>query len=82
MLAFAGAAPPHDTSGSTTATSTARLTFARASSGLIDPPRPEAIGARSPTATAGIRVKMITGDHAATARAIARQIGLRILTGH
>jgi calcium-translocating P-type ATPase len=53
--------------------------------GLIDPPRPEAIAAIAECRTAGIRVKMITGDHAGTAAAIAAQIGLeapdRVLTG-
>jgi len=53
--------------------------------GLIDPPRPEAVAAIAECHEAGIRVKMITGDHAGTAAAIARQIGLqntrRVLTG-
>ena len=53
--------------------------------GLIDPPREEAITAIKTCATAGIQVKMITGDHAATARAIAQQLKLvnahDVLTG-
>uniref|UniRef100_Q477U8 ATPase, E1-E2 type n=1 Tax=Dechloromonas aromatica (strain RCB) TaxID=159087 RepID=Q477U8_DECAR len=44
--------------------------------GMIDPPRKAAISAIRNCHSAGIRVKMITGDHAATALAIARQIGL------
>lgn len=53
--------------------------------GLIDPPRPEAITSVADCQAAGIVVKMITGDHAGTAAAIGRQIGLKrtdkVLTG-
>ncbi|NDA65352.1 MAG: cation-transporting P-type ATPase [Verrucomicrobia bacterium] len=58
--------------------------------GMMDPPRPEAIAAVRRCRDAGIAVKMITGDHAATARAVAEQVGLvspaakdglRIVTG-
>ncbi len=53
--------------------------------GMIDPPRPESATAVRTCHTAGIRVKMITGDHAVTAAAIAGEIGLenpgKVLTG-
>ncbi|WP_298718638.1 cation-transporting P-type ATPase [uncultured Oceanisphaera sp.] len=53
--------------------------------GMMDPPRPEAIAAVAECHHAGIRVKMITGDHAQTAAAIGREIGLqnsgKVLTG-
>ena len=42
----------------------------------MDPPRPEAIAAVKACHHAGIGVKMITGDHAVTAAAIAREIGI------
>ena len=44
--------------------------------GLMDPPRPEAVRAIADCRAAGIDVKMITGDHASTAAAIARELGL------
>jgi len=44
--------------------------------GIIDPPRPEAIEAIAACKQAGIRVKMITGDHAGTATAIGREMGI------
>jgi len=53
--------------------------------GLADPPRPDAIAAVRACRAAGIRVKMITGDHAETARAVARRVGIAnpdtVLTG-
>ncbi|TVR45113.1 MAG: cation-transporting P-type ATPase [Puniceicoccaceae bacterium] len=44
--------------------------------GIVDPPRPEAIEAIRICREAGIRVKMITGDHAGTACAIGREMGI------
>lgn len=53
--------------------------------GMIDPPREDAIHAVAKCHQAGIRVKMITGDHAITASAIGKQVGLdqgqEVLTG-
>jgi Ca2+-transporting ATPase len=53
--------------------------------GMIDPPRQEAILAVQKCHTAGIRVKMITGDHALTASSIAHHVGLQnpsaVITG-
>ncbi len=72
---------------------TGRLGFADVESGLvflgivgfIDPPRDEAVAAIAECRRAGIAVKMITGDHGATAAAIGRQLGLadnpEVMTG-
>ncbi|HWV76877.1 MAG TPA: HAD-IC family P-type ATPase [Isoptericola sp.] len=44
--------------------------------GIVDPPRPEAIDAIAQCRDAGIAVTMITGDHAGTAVAIGREMGI------
>jgi Ca2+-transporting ATPase len=51
--------------------------------GIVDPPRPEAKSAIATARAAGIRVRMITGDHAVTAQAIANDLGIegRVITG-
>ncbi|GAA1793117.1 cation-transporting P-type ATPase [Nocardioides hankookensis] len=51
--------------------------------GIVDPPRPEARVAIAECHEAGIRVRMITGDHATTAAAIAGELGIegRAVTG-
>ncbi|GGP25287.1 cation-transporting P-type ATPase [Silvimonas amylolytica] len=52
---------------------------------MMDPPRPEAISAIATCRSAGIEVKMITGDHPETAMAIARMLGMHrtdhVMTG-
>src|SRR3954464_9019699 len=51
--------------------------------GIVDPPRRAARPAIAPAHAAGIQVRMITGDHAITAKAIARELGIegRAITG-
>lgn len=75
VLAFArGQLPPgSDTLGHNDVA--ADLTFLGLQA-MIDPPRPEAVKAVQICQSAGVEVKMITGDHVGTAAAIARKIGL------
>ena len=51
--------------------------------GIVDPPRPTARASIETATAAGIRVRMITGDHAVTAGAIARELGIEgtVMTG-
>ena len=51
--------------------------------GIVDPPRPEAKAAIAEAHAAGIQIRMITGDHAVTASAIAKELGIpgRAITG-
>ncbi|MET8846774.1 HAD-IC family P-type ATPase [Amycolatopsis sp. NPDC004625] len=81
--------------GTLTARGLRVLAFARVTAGttpvllglqaMHDPPRPEAATAVAACRSAGVEVKMITGDHAGTARAVAGEVGLaadpRVLTG-
>jgi len=54
--------------------------------GISDPPRSEAVAAIKECQSAGIHIKMITGDHAVTAKAVAAQMGIgdgcHVLTGN
>jgi cation-transporting P-type ATPase F len=75
VLAFARKEMPPGASTLTHQDVASGLTFLGLQ-GMIDPPRREAIAAVRVCQNAGIRVKMITGDHALTAAAIAAQIGL------
>lgn len=75
VLAFARAEVPTDTARIEIRTLPVNFTFLGLQ-GMIDPPRPEAITSVAACHQAGIQVKMITGDHAGTAVAIGRQLGL------
>ncbi|MEN8189847.1 MAG: cation-transporting P-type ATPase [Thermodesulfobacteriota bacterium] len=75
VLAFARKELPIGTTGIHHENVSTGLTFFGLQ-GMIDPPRAEAVEAVKICRTAGIEVKMITGDHPATAAAIAGQIGL------
>ena len=75
VLALARCELPAGTSALAMADITRRFTLLGLV-GLIDPPREEAIAAVAECQRAGVRVKMITGDHAITAAAIGRELGL------
>ena len=75
VLAFARGAPPDGTDHIAHDDVAGGLTFLGLQA-MMDPPRPAAIAAVKACHAAGIGVKMITGDHAATAAAIARDIGI------
>ncbi|MGM0427671.1 MAG: cation-translocating P-type ATPase [Thermodesulfobacteriota bacterium] len=91
ILAFARKEVPVETTRITHEDLQEGLTFLGLQ-GMIDPPRPEAMEAIRVCQKAGILVKMITGDHAGTAAAISRQLGLcseacsihtrEVITGH
>ena len=51
--------------------------------GIVDPPRPTAKASIATAKAAGIKIRMITGDHAVTAAAIARELGIdgTVITG-
>ena len=83
VLALASCAMPTGTTALSTQDISQRFTLLGLA-GLIDPPRQEAIAAVAECQSAGLRIKMITGDHAVTAAAIGRQLGLhadQVLTG-
>ena len=75
VLAFARGTPPDGTDAIGHEDVSGGLTFLGLQA-MMDPPRPAAIAAVKACHDAGISVKMITGDHAATAAAIAREIGI------
>ncbi len=75
ILAFAGKSCPGDAPGLDAGTVLSGLTFFGLQ-GMMDPPRKEAVAAVRACHQAGIAVKMITGDHALTAAAVAGQIGI------
>jgi magnesium-transporting ATPase (P-type) len=85
VLAFAFKAAPQELDDLTHREVESGLVFAGLQ-GMIDPPRSEVIEAIEGCKRAGIRVVMITGDHADTALAIAKKIGINdeasaVLTG-
>ncbi|NUN23412.1 MAG: HAD-IC family P-type ATPase [Candidatus Jettenia caeni] len=75
VLAFAYKEVPHDTEEISHHDIESDLILAGLQ-GMMDPPRPESIEAVKGCKKAGIRVVMITGDHAVTAKAIAKRLDI------
>ena len=75
VLAFAQKEMTGDSSSLNYEDVSAGLTFIGLQ-GMMDPPRPEAVEAVSACHSAGIKVKMITGDHVGTAQAVAQELGI------
>ena len=75
LIAFASRVLPHHRHDLQHGDLDAELVFLGLQ-GMLDPPRPEAISAVEACQRAGISVRMITGDHAATAAAIAARMGI------
>jgi len=75
VMAFAGVGVPGDFQLALASLRATSLRFLGLQA-LQDPPRADALAAVAACRTAGIDVKMITGDHMRTARAIATQVGL------
>jgi cation-transporting ATPase F len=75
VLAFARGSRPHGDDDLSHDEVADRLVFLGFQA-MIDPPRQEAVDAIAACHTAGIQVKMITGDHKVTAGAIGAQVGL------
>ncbi len=75
VLALAARRPPRELSGLAEGDVEGGLVLLGLQ-GMIDPPRPEAVEAVAECRRAGITVKMITGDHRSTARAIGEQLGI------
>ncbi len=85
VLAMAYKEMPHDVDEITHRDIESELIFVGIQ-GMLDPPRPEVIEAIKDCKKAGIKVIMITGDHAVTALSIAKMLGItaedgNILTG-